>query len=351
MSSLVIIDKNDTRYSTLQKGFNLRWPTTGEGADFIYICHSVQDVIDSANDSLVKGRRITVRSGGHCYEGFVSNKLAADENKPLAIIDISLMTGMIYCENKSVVSPYDASKTCKFSLSSGNQNWDDYINLYKSANRTIPGGSCYSVGAGGHITGGGYGLLSRIHGLTVDWLSGIDILVPNPDGSALVAKHVNLASSGSDRDLFVACRGAPVGAARCMDWLYLTQTINSSGDNQRGKYKSANQKLQFGKTELHAMWNYLNVSGDADMNQMLIQFDYYGGCVNANDETNNPTSVFQRSTLLRAQFQIYWKDSGKDEFYTRWMQDFYYSYFANYGGNLILGLNMKAAVLIILILI
>jgi FAD/FMN-containing dehydrogenase len=35
---------------------------------------------------------------------------------------------------------------------------------------TIPGGSCYSVGAGGHICGGGYGLLSRKYGLTVDHL-------------------------------------------------------------------------------------------------------------------------------------------------------------------------------------
>ncbi|MGO2459949.1 MAG: BBE domain-containing protein [Ewingella sp.] len=486
MSDFILVDKQDTRYSTLQKGFNLRWPTSGNGADYIYVCHSTQDVIDAANDALLKGNRITVRSGGHCYEGFVANKLSGEGEQPLAIVDISLMTGMIYREEGDVVSPYDQSATYKFSLSSGNQNWDGYVNLYKGANRTIPGGSCYSVGAGGHITGGGYGLLSRMHGLTVDWLSGVDILIPNTCGNGMVAKHVNLSSEGNDRDLFIACRGGgggnfgivlnyyfadlpvapqkaylltlsypwsdfisqdqfdnfmraywqwfadndadwnsadlakangglfallkvqhrstgdinlvvqytgingtvggiqdqpfvdfvntmnaaagftpqvrheirlhgalrgdaemsaskghPVKDARLMDWLYLTQTINGSGDNQRGKYKSCYQKAQFGQRELDTLWNYLNITGRPEMNQMLVQFDSYGGCVNVNDEINNPTSVFQRSSLLKAQFQIYWKDYNDDEMFIGWMQGFYAAYFAEFGGKPMLGDNYE----------
>ena len=90
------------------------------------------------------------------------------------------MTGLRYSEAGDVSSPWNASARYKFSAAAGNQNWDGYVNLYKSANRTLPGGSCYSVGAGGHIVGGGYGLLSRLQGLTVDWLSGVDILVPGP---------------------------------------------------------------------------------------------------------------------------------------------------------------------------
>ena len=119
-----------------------------------------------------------MRSGGHCYEGFVANKLPEDHGKSLAIIDIGLVTGLRYSEAGDVSSPWNASARYKFSAAAGNQNWDGYVNLYKSANRTLPGGSCYSVGAGGHIVGGGYGLLSRLQGLTVDWLSGVDILVP-----------------------------------------------------------------------------------------------------------------------------------------------------------------------------
>ena len=75
---------------------------------------------------------------------------AEDHGKSLAIIDIGLVTGLRYSEAGDVSSPWNASARYKFSAAAGNQNWDGYVNLYKSANRTLPGGSCYSVGAGGH---------------------------------------------------------------------------------------------------------------------------------------------------------------------------------------------------------
>ena len=37
MSDFSLIDSNDPRYATLQKGFNLRFPTTGQGANAIYV--------------------------------------------------------------------------------------------------------------------------------------------------------------------------------------------------------------------------------------------------------------------------------------------------------------------------
>jgi FAD/FMN-containing dehydrogenase len=55
-------------------------------------------------------------------------------------------------------------------------HWNGYWNLYKQNNLTLPGGSCYSVGAGGHICGRGYDVLSRKYGLTVDWLTGVEIV-------------------------------------------------------------------------------------------------------------------------------------------------------------------------------
>lgn len=476
MSDFTVVDNTDSRFSTLQKGFNLRWPD--DGADYIYLCDSAQAVIDAANDALAKGWRITVRSGGHCYEGFVANKLTEDGGTPLAIIDLSEMKGMKYDESGNVASTWEPSAHYKFSLSSGNQNWDGYNSLYKGANRTIPGGSCYSVGAGGHITGGGYGLLSRQHGLTVDWLSGVDILVPESNGTALIAKHVNLNSEGSDRDLFIACRGAgggnfgivlnfyfselppapqtaylltltypwssfttqeqfntfmraywqwfsnndanwnssdpalangglfsllkvqhratgdiklviqytgmegtvggvqdgpfvdfvnamnaaagftpqvseefkwhgpvaasrepgrllrdPVSDARLMDWLYATQTLNGSGDNQRGKYKSAYQKGQFGQQALNTLWSRLNDTQETRLTQMLVQFDSYGGCINFNDETSNPTSVYQRHSLIKSQFQVYWTNAEDDDVYLSWLWGFYTAYFADFGGK------------------
>lgn len=476
MSGFSVVNNTDARFKTLQKGFNLRWPDVG--AEYIYLCDSAQTVIDATNDALSNGYRITVRSGGSCYEGLVANKLSEDGCKALAIIDLSEMKGMRYDETGNVTSPWDTSAHYKFSISSGNQNWDGYNSLYKAANRTIPGGSCYAVGAGGHIAGGGFGLLSRMHGTTVDWLSGVDILVPDSSGTRLVAKHVNLNSTGSERDLFIACRGAgggnfgiilnyyfselpvapqtvylltlaypwssfttqthfdtfmrtywqwfadndvnwnssdpalangglftllkvqhraagdiklviqytgmggtvggvqdqpfidfvntmnaaagftpqvneevkmhgpmleisqpvrllrdPVGDARLMDWLYATQTMNTSGDNRRGKYKSSYQKGQFGQQELNTLWSWLNNTSETRINQMLVQYDSYGGCINTHDETTDPTAIHQRRSVLKSQFQIYWLDAADDEFYLDWMWRFYAEYFADYGGK------------------
>ena len=72
---------------------------------------------------------------------------------------------------------------------------------------TIPGGTCGTVGAGGHISGGGYGLLSRLHGLTCDWLTSVDILTLDAHGK-VTARTVD---ATHDPDLFRACRGAGGG--------------------------------------------------------------------------------------------------------------------------------------------
>lgn len=62
------------------------------------------------------------------------------------------------------------------------------------------------------ISGGGYGLLSRLHGLTVDWVTGVDILVPVGNAHRLAFRHVRADSvSEVDRELLMACCGAGGG--------------------------------------------------------------------------------------------------------------------------------------------
>ena len=92
-----LITSSDPRHSTLQKGFNLRWPlgnvqgeSSPNGASRIYLCHSTQDIVDAAAEALaITHGRITVRSGGHCYEGFVANKMPGSSDEVLSILDIS----------------------------------------------------------------------------------------------------------------------------------------------------------------------------------------------------------------------------------------------------------------------
>ncbi|MBV4479249.1 FAD-dependent oxidoreductase [Pseudomonas khavaziana] len=217
-----LVTPSDRRHSTLQKGFNLRWPlgnvqgqSSPNGANLIYLCHSPQDIIDAAAQALAQPNgRITVRSGGHCYEGFVANKMPDSPDEVLSILDISALNRVVYDAAGQIGSDLDPDATERYSfrLEAGAQNWDVYVALYKLANKTLPGGSCYSVGLGGHICGGGYGLLSRKYGLVCDWLSGVDILVPDIEGKALEKQHVSRNSASQDElDLFAACCGAGGG--------------------------------------------------------------------------------------------------------------------------------------------
>lgn len=118
-----------------------------------------------------------------------------------------------------------------------------------------------------------------------------------------------------------------------MAWLFATQTLNGSGDNLRGKYKSVYQKGQFGLQELNTLWTSLNDINEKRLTRTLVQFDSYGGCINTNDEAANPTAVYQRRSLLKAQFQTYWENEEDDAFQLAWMKRFYQDYFADYGGK------------------
>ena len=127
------------------------------------------------------------RYGRDCYEGFVSNKMPDAPGEVLSILDIGQMNQLAYDPNgqiSSVLVPASPHRYA-FRLEPGCQNWDTSVALYKLAGKTLPSGSCYSVGLGGHICGGGYGLLSRKYGLVCDWLDGVDLLVANASGSVL----------------------------------------------------------------------------------------------------------------------------------------------------------------------
>src|SRR5882757_8348767 len=186
------VTRQDARYDTLRKSRNLRWPSSGaEFASEVDLCDSEGDVAEVLQRVVSAGMRPTVRSGGHCYEDFVVN------NPNGAIIDLSLL--------KQGRLP---DERAQYTISAGQVLGEVYLDLYKRHGVTIPAGTCYGVGAGGHISGGGYGVLSRLHGLTVDWLSAVNILTVDAHGK-VVRRRV---SKENDPDLFKACRGAGGGS-------------------------------------------------------------------------------------------------------------------------------------------
>lgn len=208
-----VITSSSKQFETLKKGFNLRFPENNTGATQIALCNSYADIIQAyANAMRRPNGRATVRSGGHCYEGFVSDKLT--ENEELTIIDISQMKGV---NSKAAGDPFISfpanNRSYDYQIMAGNQNWETALSLYHKNNVALPAGSCYAVGVGGHISGGGYGFLSRANGLTVDHLVAVDILVPDTaDGKTLVPVHVHSESATADElNLLYACRGAGGG--------------------------------------------------------------------------------------------------------------------------------------------
>ena len=66
-----------------------------------------------------------------------------------------------------------------------------YRTLYYGWGVTIPGGVCPAVGAGGHIVGGGVGVMSRQYGLVADLLSAVEVVVVDASGGARAVVATN----------------------------------------------------------------------------------------------------------------------------------------------------------------
>jgi FAD binding domain/Berberine and berberine like len=185
------IETGDPRYPTLVRGFNLRW--VGE-PQYVQLCGDAEQVLETVRRAYGEGKRITVRSGGHCYEDFVC------DNQGGVIIDLSPMSGV-----------YQGPGTGLFCIEGGATLWNVYNALYREYAVTLPGGSCYSVGAGGHLTGAGYGLLSRLHGLTSDHLEAVELVRVDARGEAELLTVRRDSSDPVEQDVFWAHTGAGGG--------------------------------------------------------------------------------------------------------------------------------------------
>ncbi|MGB6304646.1 MAG: FAD-binding oxidoreductase [Acidobacteriaceae bacterium] len=189
--SIEVVTRQDPRFASLNQGHNARFPPSlSDAADRIEVCDTPEDVAQALQRVVSSGQRPTVRSGGHCYEDFVYT------NPHGTILDLSLLTH---------TTPIAGAP--RYRIEAGTQLATAYLDLYKRYGVTLPGGSCGTVGAGGHICGGGYGVLSRLHGLTCDWVSAVDILTVDSRGK-VIPRRVD---KDHDADLFRACRGAGGG--------------------------------------------------------------------------------------------------------------------------------------------
>ncbi|GAB6898885.1 FAD-binding oxidoreductase [Kineosporia succinea] len=153
---------NDSRYRGLISGANTRWVGS---PDFVRLVASAEEVEEAVQDAVDRGLRFTVRSGGHCDENFTTT------GDIQVVINLAALDSVHYDEERRA-----------FAVEPGASLGRVYETLYRGWGVTLPGGTCPTVGAGGHIVGGGYGALSRLHGLTVDHLEAVEVVVVDENG-------------------------------------------------------------------------------------------------------------------------------------------------------------------------
>lgn len=162
----VSVRPGDARYPDLVRGMNQRWTARPKSVRLVATTEQVRDTVQQAVDA---GRRLTVRGGGHCYENFVFNDAVE------TVIDLSEMSEVRYDEQRGA-----------FEVQAGATLTDVYERLYKAYGVVVPGGVCYSVGVGGHVSGGGWGMLCRRDGLIVDHLYAVEVVVVDAQRRARV---------------------------------------------------------------------------------------------------------------------------------------------------------------------
>ncbi|KAF7820621.1 reticuline oxidase-like [Senna tora] len=132
---------------------------------------------------------IRVRCGGHSYEG---TSFVANEGAPFVIIDL-MNLNHVWVDMEGEVAWVEGGATLGEAY---------YAISQASKAHGLPAGSCPTVGAGGHIAGGGFGLLSRKHGLAADNV--VDAVLVNANGDLLNREEMG-------EDVFWAIRGGGGG--------------------------------------------------------------------------------------------------------------------------------------------
>jgi hypothetical protein len=181
--------KDDARYASLTRGNNARWVGQPEQ---IYVPTSAKEAKEAFDEITMRSGKFAVRSGGHCYVDSVDKTF----DTQYSIIDLGLMNRIEYDNTNKAIS-----------VEAGCRLGEVYKYLFRQWGVTIPGGSCGTVGVGGHVSGGGYGLLSRLYGITVDHLWGIEVIDAN--GDLKICSHDS--GNQAERDLWWAHTGGGGG--------------------------------------------------------------------------------------------------------------------------------------------
>lgn len=175
-----VIAKGTSKYRQAHRAYDPPFDRQHPAA--VVRAQSSDDVARVVEYAARTNTRIAARGGGHSYAGY------STPNKGI-VVDLSPMAG-IEIDGESA------------RVGAGARLIDVYTALAKSG-RSLPSGSCPTVGIAGITLGGGVGVLTRSFGLTCDRLTAADVITA--DGA------LHHASADNDSDLFWALRGGGGG--------------------------------------------------------------------------------------------------------------------------------------------
>lgn len=163
---------------------------------------STRDVATCVRFARDHGLRVTGRSGGHSYIG------------------ASAVTGALVVDTRSLRSLSLTPGLTRASVGAGANLYAVHAAL-ATRGRTIPTGTCPTVGAAGLSLVGGLGVDSRRYGLTADRLVRATVV----DGRG----RIRTVDATRDVDLYWALRGGGSGAALVTSLTYRTHTARAMG--------------------------------------------------------------------------------------------------------------------------
>jgi FAD/FMN-containing dehydrogenase len=145
------------------------------------------DVAAALRWARAEGLPVTVRSGGHSFVGASVNDGLVIDLSALRAVEPGARAGCVRAMGGVRIGELESALHHRFGT------------------RTMTVGSCSSVGVSGLLLGGGFGAMSRVHGLTVDALEEAEAVLA--DGT------VATANEHEESDLFWALRGGGAGFA------------------------------------------------------------------------------------------------------------------------------------------
>ncbi|GAA4579836.1 FAD-binding oxidoreductase [Micromonospora coerulea] len=176
-----IVTPGDRRYPLLRSTY-----TTRANPAAVLLPESTAEVVVALRHARERGLPIAVRSGGHGLAGSSSNDGGV-------VIDLSALNRVDVLDRASRLVRVEAGA-----------RWAEVARKLAPYGLAISSGDHGNVGVGGLATGGGIGWLVRRHGLTIDHVRAVEVVLA--DGTVVRADATH------EPELFWAVRGAGAGA-------------------------------------------------------------------------------------------------------------------------------------------